>query len=299
MNSVSVNGVNIRTDKSGLSMTGEVIVFSDGSTYNTRTGAFNNAGPGDVFVNGKRLDNSVGSSSARVESTKITKTKDFKVTQLSLELQSARVSLVGHDKLHTRVEITGPSNLVEGVSLSEFGDMLVVKDHQNGSGFSSVVIGNGNVMSSSFGGNVSIGGVQISGNSIISSSSGDAAVDIKIYVPTRASIRAVNRGVAHLDVDGIDGPLDLKISGSGDMTASAITGDVILKVSGAGNIKIEKASIRNLEAVISGTGNVNVLGTVHTAQLRVSGVGNIYLQHSDTPVTKRVTGLGNITVGNH
>ena len=58
VNRTNVNSVTIETDKSGMGVVGNVIVFHGGSAYNTSTGAFNNAGPDYVNVNRKTLSNS-------------------------------------------------------------------------------------------------------------------------------------------------------------------------------------------------------------------------------------------------
>lgn len=310
MNRININGVTIETNKSGLSVNGTFVRFGDGSTYNTATRAFRNAGPGYVTVNGRPLTDD--DASYDVEPPLVTtRTEEFPASRLSLKTTTVPVTVVNGEGSTMRVEVTGTEDMVAQVLLEQRGDTLIVQDNGVG-GFSSngmTFIGNGSVMTSSFG-SISIGGISIDGGSFGGASIGGLNVDgdsmsfsndvaatgIKVFVPFQTPISVVSSGTGNVEIDGIDGPLDIKVSGAANVHSSGASTMVVAVISGSGHIDIDTGNVETIDARVSGVGNVQFRGTATNADLKVSGVGNIYVAHVINPPIKRVTGIGKIRV---
>lgn len=69
----------------------------------------------------------------------------------------------------------------------------------------------------------------------------------------------------------------LKLSGSGNMRVRSAFNDLqSLILSGSGNIELySDCQLNNLEAQISGSGNMNAIGTVQDLKTKISGSGNM------------------------
>jgi len=296
MNMMHVNGLSIETEKHGMTLVGNVIVFGDGSIYNIRTGAYNDAGPGVVKVNGRVLGNTDGSKAGAPGSEPITRDESFKTHRLEMRLTSADVSIVNNDGDSMRVEVTGSEALVKAVKLDVRGDTLSISETSPSGGNGSVVISGGSVMVSSFG-SVSINGVTVGGrggNTYISGG-GNSPVSIKVYVPYRTPVTVVTMA-SNVNIDGVDGPLTARITGSSNVTASAASGAVDATITGSGSVRIEQGEISNLTVKITGSGDVKFGGTAQDANLQVTGSGDIRVEHVINPPVKRVTGSGDIRV---
>lgn len=299
MNSISINGLNIETNKPGISLSGEVAVFGDGSTYNTRTGAFNNAGPGYVIVNGKRLENSEGDSQKSRESAVKTRSEDVNATNLSLKLTTAHVTVEKRDRPGMHVEITGPSDLVEAVKLSAHGTTLHIEEVSTGGNHSTVTIGNGNVVMSSFGGSAFIGGVQIGGGRggvSINRIGGVNALSVKVLVPSGTPI-TVTSVAGDVDIHDVAGPLSVGIKGSADVTATNASGNVQINIAGSGDVRVGNGDVASLSVSIAGSGDVRFGGIAQNAMLSVAGSGDISVDHVVNPPMRSVAGSGRIRVG--
>lgn len=85
-----------------------------------------------------------------------------------------------------------------------------------------------------------------------------------------------DRITVYITVPEIEG---LSVSGSGDLVAEGeITGnDMDLSVSGSGSLTIELELTGNLEADVSGSGNIDVKGKCRTFESDVSGSGRVQL----------------------
>lgn len=70
-----------------------------------------------------------------------------------------------------------------------------------------------------------------------------------------------------------------------------------LTVHGTGNVSLENLQQHDLRIDLSGAGNVDATGTVHTAKVTSSGAGNVDLgELNATDATVSVAGVGNIDV---
>lgn len=81
-------------------------------------------------------------------------------------------------------------------------------------------------------------------------------------------------GAAELEMSGAVDRLDLQVSGAGNIDTHKLQArQVKVRISGAGNAEI--AVSENLDAAVSGVGNVTYWGDPARKQVAVSGLGNI------------------------
>jgi hypothetical protein len=88
------------------------------------------------------------------------------------------------------------------------------------------------------------------------------------------------------------------ISGSGSLASRSILGDQVrLEVSGAGQMKIAHLEVRKLEADISGTGKLDLAGSVYEQVVQISGSGTLEaLDLESQDVQLHVSGSGIVQV---
>lgn len=295
VNIVSVNGLRIETNKPGVSMINGFVYFGDGSTYDSRTGTFQDNGPGYVKVNGQLLHASPDVVKT-VNDEVVTRSFDgFETTALSLETVTATVIVEPCVEATMRVEAKGPKNLIDTVSVRPKGNTLSVRESQP-SGNSYTGIMSGVSQSIVVGRGVSIvgsGNVYVSG---VSGGKGDDVLTIRIYVPV-GSVIAVDLSVAgRVRIGKVDGPIDIDISGSGNVSAESACGNVSVQLSGSGDVTVRDGVINDLNVRISGSGDVRVGGTVREAKLKISGSGDIRVARVLREPSRKVSGSGTIKV---
>lgn len=279
VNIMSVNGQRIETNKPGVSIINGMIVFGDGSTYNSSTGVFKNVGPGYVKLNGRLLDDP--DSNDEQEEPTIKSFGDFRATDLTLSITSAKVTVLPHLSDSMRVEATGIKSLVDTVSVRLVGNTLTVTEEAPESSDNY----------SFFGQSIHIGGVI----SIGSSFGGASQLQIRIYVPVGTAIAAENNS-GEIRIGDVRGAIDAEISGNGKIDVASAHGNVSLDISGNGDIKIRDGAIDALDVRISGNGDARVNGIAQHAKLRVSGNGTIKVSHVVNKPNKKISGNGTIKV---
>jgi len=89
-----------------------------------------------------------------------------------------------------------------------------------------------------------------------------------------------------------------RISGSGEIIIASANGDAKLRISGSGSANINGGEIDELEVSVAGSGSARINAKANDADLDVSGVGNIYVHQVVNRPRRRVSGVGNINVGN-
>ena len=286
-----VNGVQIDTDKGIQAVINDLIVFGDGSTYNTTTGDFHDVGDGYVSVNGRSLKSDASPNATKPNQGPVTKSLDFKATQLSLRLnQSYRVTIERHADPGIHVELRGPATQLDGMKLTENGTLLTIADSSAGGSSSVSVISGGNISISS--GGVVIGGV---GRSMVFSGSNGGATSIAIRVPHHTSIAATITS-SDITIQDVDGPLAAVINGSGDISASGASGVISIQINGSGDVDIDDGTVDNLNVSINGSGDVAFGGVARHAMLSVNGSGDIKVAHVVNEPIKQRSGSGSIKV---
>ncbi|MFZ1301938.1 MAG: DUF2807 domain-containing protein [Candidatus Microsaccharimonas sp.] len=287
MNSISINGLTIETNKPGMSMINGFVIFGDGSTYDSGTGTFVNKGEGYVRVNGKILEGQADNTPTPKREPVETKSHEFRATALSLKVRGD-VTVSKHDRTGIRIEITGTSKFIESIKLDERGGTLFLEDKGSSQG-GVISVGNNNIVMSGFGGRVSIG--DVTGFSSVGESS-----SIKVFVPYRTSITVEASGSSDVTINGVNGPLNLSVKGSGDVKTSGASGTVQLNVSGSGSVSIGAGTIDSLIANASGSADIRFRGTAQTAILNASGSSDIDVDQVVAQPIKNRSGSADIRV---
>src|SRR5690349_7647082 len=98
--------------------------------------------------------------------------------------------------------------------------------------------------------------------------------------------------IAQTKITGSD--MDLKVSGSGNLTAEIEAGNVDADVSGSGDLNL-KGKIRSIDTDISGSGKVSFDGAIAgSAEIGISGSGKFMASGSASEIKTTISGSGKI-----
>jgi hypothetical protein len=93
------------------------------------------------------------------------------------------------------------------------------------------------------------------------------------------------------------GNMDLKVSGSGNLTAEIEAGDVDADVSGSGDLNL-KGKMRSIDSNISGSGKVSFDGAISGyAEIGISGSGKFMASGSADEIKTTISGSGKVMAG--
>lgn len=282
MNTMTINGVRIETNK-GVSIVGDrLIMFSDGSTYDLVTRILKNIGPGFVRVNGVEVgaDASTAQSEDHFVEDKVTRTFST-ASRLDLTCSSDDVRIETGTRPGIEVEIVGTSDFIESVETIMTDDTLHVSTP---SSTDSVNI-SGVMITSSFSGRFS---------SIMGGTATSAKIVIR--VPSRTPIAVKSSGFSDVAIRNVSGPLTVNLRGSGDVVASDASGDVIIDLKGSGDVKIDHGEVDHLEVKLKGSGDVKFGGTATDATLDLMGSGDIKVSRVINRPDTSKRGSGDIRV---
>ena len=284
MDILNINGHTIETNKRHISVNNMSVVFGDGSTYDMRSGAFTNNGPGYVKVDGEVLQGNSGENRNASADEHEVRTRTFMATRLALVLTSVDVTVTRYNEPGIRVELTGPSRLLDGVVLRQMADTLEVREKLSMQSSGSVVVSRGSIMVSSF-----------RSGSFSSSTVFGNPVTIKVYAPAGTAI-AIDTMAGDVSIKDINGELDVKIKGSADVEAGSVSGALRVKITGSGDVDVDNGTVDSLEISVTGSGDVCYGGTAQNAKLRLTGSGDIKVEHAVNILEKKKTGSGSIKV---
>ncbi|OGM28509.1 hypothetical protein A2962_00780 [Candidatus Woesebacteria bacterium RIFCSPLOWO2_01_FULL_39_61] len=317
----NINGKKVFSDKQVASIINTRVTFTDGSWCDVATGEVVNKGQG--FIN-------IGSS-AEESGEKITVgPKTFSANALEVRDIIADLDVQVHQANTIEVIIVGPANEVKNIHIKQEGNTVVVEGEDGeasgadvtiisgrGGSFTRVgrISGSGVVIGGSIRGTSIISGDVVFGRNVIISGGGENLTKVTVKVPKGASLNLSDiEGKTRLgDTEGslrlhIGGGGDVnvgkvqkvnaKISGSGRVAISSIQGNAKLRVSGSGDFSVAGGDIGELEADVSGSGDINIRATVQEADLSVSGSGDIYVFKVVNRPQKHLSGSGSIRVGN-
>jgi hypothetical protein len=93
------------------------------------------------------------------------------------------------------------------------------------------------------------------------------------------------------------GGMDAQVSGSGDVRAASLSGPLVARITGAGRLSIPKGEVTTMEADITGSGDVDFGGRAESLDARISGVGDVRVADVTGAVSRRVSGMGRVTIG--
>lgn len=313
MPSARVNGLNIWTEKRGISTINNLVVFGDGSIYNTTTGVFRNEGPGDVFVNGVKLgSSSTPQDTPPAEGPSLKNFGSFNAHRLDLSVSTVNAEVVVWDGDGIEVQAEGLPSLTDAIEVSCIAGIVTVDERPSslGSGlsFSGIsvmgdvfVSGNGGVMMSSFG----------SGSTMIM---GSNLAKVTIKVPAGTAILAQITGNSDINIGNVNGQLITLIKGNGDITAGDMTdldlvtmgngktyvskasGTVRVDARGNGGTTIDGGEVSKLTVYSQSNGSVKARVTAAEADLTVKSNGDISVDRVLKEPVKLKRGTGRIKV---
>ena len=87
--------------------------------------------------------------------------------------------------------------------------------------------------------------------------------------------------------------IDAKVTGSGDMRLTGKTTELEIKVTGSGDFSSKELTAQNVEAYVSGSGDINVMATKNI-KARVHGSGDIVYYGNPANTDAKVMGSGDI-----
>lgn len=117
-------------------------------------------------------------------------------------------------------------------------------------------------------------------------------VHITITAPALPKVEV--KGPGNLELVGLDQPeLAVDISGAGNVEASGKVRKVVVKAAGAGNVDLTTLEAVDADVDLAGFGNadINASGNVNAT---VSGAGNISLHQRPKTLNSNINGIGNI-----
>jgi hypothetical protein len=120
-------------------------------------------------------------------------------------------------------------------------------------------------------------------------------VSVDVSVPSLTALSLSGRG--QISATGISTPqLTVTISGSGQLSAAGTATRLDVTINGSGQARLSQLTARDVGAVISGSGLIQVTATASLAA-SVPGSGTIIYSGNPPQVTTSVTGSGAVTRG--
>ncbi len=121
--------------------------------------------------------------------------------------------------------------------------------------------------------------------------SGDVETNNTINA-THFNTKIIGSGDMKLDVTATS--IDAKLTGSGDLRLTGNVSDLEIKVTGSGDFVGKNLNAENVEAYVSGSGDISVNAT-KKLKARVHGSGDITYSGNPAVTDKKVMGSGDIT----
>lgn len=130
-------------------------------------------------------------------------------------------------------------------------------------------------------------------SSVVLSGSGDIVGKTRMASDTFEVVMSGSGDIAlEIDSDAVDTVL----SGSGDIRLSGSAGTFQVKVSGSGNVHAYELEARDVDALVSGSANIEITVT-EAIRARVSGSGDINYRGNPQKIDTKTSGSGDVTKG--
>ena len=109
-------------------------------------------------------------------------------------------------------------------------------------------------------------------------------------------LRANLSGDGQISAGSVTRSLGVDISGSGDMAVEQASGTVRAQISGSGALRIDGGHASNVDARLSGSGDVDFAGVADTLNASASGSGNLRVARVTGAVVSSTSGSGRVSV---
>jgi len=162
----------------------------------------------------------------------------------------------------------------------------------SGAGVVAVEAASGRIrLQDSGGGDIDVNGGQASSLDEQASGSGDIQ-----FRGAAQDVRASLSGIGQVGAGVVTHSLDVDISGGGDMNVQQASGTVRADISGSGRLHVAGGHASNIEARLSGSGDVDFGGVADTVNASASGAGDLRVAHVTGPVVSSTSGAGRVIV---
>jgi hypothetical protein len=104
-------------------------------------------------------------------------------------------------------------------------------------------------------------------------------------------------GSSDIHIVAVRNGLAAAISGSGDVSADRVDGFLRVRVGGSGDVKIKDGAVSDMNVSVAGSGDVRFGGVARTLVANVAGSGDVSVGRVTGLVTKHIAGSGDVTVG--
>lgn len=119
--------------------------------------------------------------------------------------------------------------------------------------------------------------------------------DVRVGAASHAELSVAGSGDIHLREVG-DG-VGAVANGAGDITIGRVAGPLDVRVSGSGDVKVASGQVSDMTVEIAGSGDVSFGGVAQTLSARVAGSGDVSVHKVTGAVARSVAGSGDIRVG--
>jgi len=140
-------------------------------------------------------------------------------------------------------------------------------------------------------GDITVNGGQASSLDARVSGSGDVQ-----FKGVTQDLQAGLSGNGQIDAGVVTHSLGVDISGSGDMKVQQASGTVRAHISGSGELHVAGGHATNIEAELSGSGDVDFGGVADTVNASTSGSGDLRVARVTGPVVSSASGSGRVIV---
>ncbi|HWF00462.1 MAG TPA: DUF2807 domain-containing protein [Caulobacteraceae bacterium] len=133
----------------------------------------------------------------------------------------------------------------------------------------------------------------------------DQSGPLDISVSGSGDVHAGASNAAHVSISGsgdvsltrVGAGLDAHIAGSGDISAGEVDGQFASHISGSGDVKVRGGAVDAMRAQVAGSGDVRFGGVARSLDAHIAGSGDVSVAKVTGEVSKSVAGSGEVTVG--
>jgi Putative auto-transporter adhesin, head GIN domain len=252
----------------------------------------------------------------------------FAARRLQVAEIPGTVQVRGGERATIQVQIAGPKERVERIGREVHGDVLHITGPRPREGGDMTVISRsgGRVQANVFASQISVASVAVGGEDNVAIAGGrivgggsdvepDGEVAVVVDVPLRTPI-AIDAGLfGTYEVGDIEGPLQVRMRGGGNVTAggmgttrvsiqgaggveiSGVNGSVLeVAIQGAGEVTVRDGQVDHLDVTVQGAGDAVYDGRARHANLSVMGAGDIRVNQVTESLNDRSMGSGRIRV---
>lgn len=119
--------------------------------------------------------------------------------------------------------------------------------------------------------------------------------DIRMGASRELDVRIAGSG--DISAGPVAGPVTVSVSGSGDVKAASANGPVDVKVAGSGDVLIAGGHATDASVSVAGSGDVNLDLIAESLRARVAGSGDVRVHKVTGSVSKSTAGSGSILIG--